>query len=115
MIYAYDCIGKQTAAYAQQCLSKEKPAHLLALTGNPKEVLNNVTCHTLPIKAFHTIPSLGLQIVETVTELIEDQKLIIPDVTICQDGLAGVSSALNELRQGRIGAGRIVLRMGDTP
>ncbi|KAL9612089.1 MAG: hypothetical protein Q9167_003311 [Letrouitia subvulpina] len=110
--YSIDTVGKETATHLQEALhqSGEKTqAHLVGLTGLPKARLPGISYHTVPIKVFHTIPSVGEQTMIWLEQLLIKGILHPPEIEIAAGGLEGVNEALDSLRVGSISGKRIVV------
>ena len=107
--YAIDIVGKETATQLQRTLTADG-AHLLGYTGLPKEDRkDNVTYHTVPIKLFHTSPTVGEQTVCWLEKLLEKQLLTLPEIVQAQGGLGGINAALEILRSGSVSGKRMVV------
>lgn len=114
--FGIDIVGKDTATILQEVLSAydsdTSHAHLLGLTGLPKERDPGVRYHAVPIKAFHTVPAVGESLVLWLEGLLEKKALILPDIIVRrQGGLSDVNAALDFLRSGAASGKRIVIDM----
>ncbi|KAI9802752.1 MAG: hypothetical protein M1825_002774 [Sarcosagium campestre] len=112
--FALDTIGKSTASLLQSTLGTstilgDSRAHLTGLTGLPAEKLETVRPHTVPIKLFHTAPSVGEQIMLWLEQLLKSKSIVLPEVIIQEGGLDGVNNALDILRKGEASNRRIVM------
>lgn len=111
--FAFDCVGKETAGFLQEVLQQSntggKKAHLLGLTGLPKERVANVVHHTVPIKVFHESSVVGEALMKWLEELLLVEALKLPDVEVAEGGLAGINDALDRLRNGSVSGKRIVV------
>ncbi|THC98085.1 hypothetical protein EYZ11_002437 [Aspergillus tanneri] len=117
--YAIDIVGKETATVLQGALDNLEQedgshAHLLGLTGLPKERAANVCHHTVPIKLFHTSPVVGEAIVSWLERLLQSKALELPPIVRVDGGLAGINDSLEILRQGAVSGKRIVVDMAKT-
>lgn len=115
--FALDATSKDTAQLLQSALRPAEDgrrAHLLGLAGMPKQQINGVVHHSLPIKIFHDAPVIGDSIMSWLEELLLDETLQLPQIEIADGGLAGVNGALDRLRQGVVSAKRIVIPVGET-
>ncbi|TKA75382.1 hypothetical protein B0A55_06005, partial [Friedmanniomyces simplex] len=80
--FGIDCTGKETAEYLQQALQQSSSgpkAHLLGLTGLPKETVSGVVHHKLPIKLFHEAPAFGESLMQWLEELLIANSLKLPE------------------------------------
>jgi len=109
--YAIDCVGKLTAKYAIESLDDSRQVYIVGLTGLPKEVPNNVQLCTVPIKTFHSNPTVGIGLMRVVEELLIQKKLVLPDVEVHSGGLGAINEALDRLRRGELSGGRLVIRI----
>ncbi|KAH8424459.1 zinc-binding alcohol dehydrogenase family protein [Aspergillus melleus] len=115
--YAIDIVGKDTANILQQALDDSprddgSHAHLLGLTGLPKEKGENITHHTVPIKLFHSSPAVGEAMVSWLERLLDSGSLQLPEIVRAEGGLAGINDSLEILRQGTASGKRIVVDLG---
>lgn len=112
----FDCVGKESAGQLQSILSQSttgRKAHLLGLTGLPKEKVNNVVQHTVPIKVFHEAPVIGETLMCWLEDLLVVKTLKLPDVEVGEGGLEGINDALDRLRSGTVSGKRIVVPVGE--
>ncbi|GMF80787.1 unnamed protein product [Aspergillus oryzae] len=112
--YAIDIVGKDTATLLQQTLDDAvredgSHAHLLGLTGLPKDRGSNVIYHTVPIKLFHTSPQVGERMVSWLEDLLHSGALQLPEIIRTDGGLGNVNASLELLRQGTASGKRIVV------
>ena len=110
--YGLDTVGKETAGYLQQALNQSRgnrKAHLVGLTGLPKEKLDGIQHHTVPIKAFHSVSGVGEDITNWLERLLVEKKFRTPEIVIANGGLGGINGALDQLRSNRISGKRIVV------
>lgn len=105
--FGIDTIGNETAELLQKALSQH--SHLLGLAGLPKETVPDVIYHSVPIKAFHSIPRFGEAMMIWLEKLLLDVKIAAHQVLIADGGLLGVNQALNWLRNGKTGGKHIVV------
>lgn len=115
--YAIDIVGKDTAALLQRTLDTSvhadgSQAHLLGLTGLPKERVAGVAYHTVPIKLFHTSPVVGHSMVTWLEDLLRSEVLQLPEIVRADGGLAGINGALEILREGTASGKRVVVDLG---
>lgn len=113
--YALDIVGRETATLLERTLDPSSGAHLLGLTGLPKERNPAIKYHTVPIKLFHTAPTVGENIVSWLESLLESGTLTLPEVIHAEGGLEGINAALNVLRSGEASGKRIVVDLGSRP
>lgn len=110
--FAIDIVGKESASFLQKALpqtSSGPRAHLLGLTGLPKEVKEGVVHHKLPIKLFHEAPVVGETLMRWLEALLLANTLKMPRVDIADGGLAGINAALDRMRNGEISGKRLVV------
>lgn len=110
--YSIDTVGKETATHLQEALQQpegESQAHLVGLTGLPKARLPGIRYHTVPIKVFHTVPSIGEQTMIWLEQLLVKGVLQPPEIQIADGGLEGINEALDSLRTGSVSGKRIVV------
>ncbi|KAE8381576.1 chaperonin 10-like protein [Aspergillus bertholletiae] len=112
--YAIDIVGKDTATLLQQTLDDTvhedgSHAHLLGLTGLPKDHNFNIIYHTVPIKLFHTSPQVGERMVSWLEELLQSGALQLPEIIRTEGGLSNINASLELLRQGTASGKRIVV------
>ncbi|KAJ5112551.1 Polyketide synthase enoylreductase [Penicillium argentinense] len=110
--YAVDIVGKQTATILQRALDTSGHAHLLGLTGLPKERDPSIRYHTVPIKLFHEAPAVGESLVRWLETLLHDGTISLPEVVRAEGGLEGINAALETLRSGSVSGKRIVIDLG---
>lgn len=114
--FAVDCVGKESAAHLQDLLAQSttgQRAHLLGLTGLPKEKASNVVHHNVPIKVFHEAPAVGEVLMKWLEDLLIAKALKLPDVEVAEGGLEGINDALDRLRSGTVSGKRIVVPVGE--
>lgn len=122
--YALDTRGKESATLLADLLSSSssasvdkdskgdmRQAHLVGLTGLPKEKVEGVTYHNVPIKAFHEAKELGEAMMGWLEGLLEKGALGTPDKVVVEGGLEGVNGALDLLREGKVSGPRIVVTL----
>ncbi|KAL4913328.1 chaperonin 10-like protein [Aspergillus aurantiobrunneus] len=116
--YAVDIVGKDTATLLQAALDLDiRPngshAHLLGLTGLPKEEDRDerIRYHTVPIKLFHSSREVGEAMVGWLERLIGTGALQLPEVVRAEGGLGGINEALGMLRRGDASGKRIVVEL----
>ncbi|KAI9700152.1 MAG: hypothetical protein M1820_006934 [Bogoriella megaspora] len=111
--YGLDTVGKETATKLQQCLASSsednRKSHLVGLTGLPKETVENVIHHKVPIKVFHDVPQVGESLMTLLEKLLLGRKLLPPEVETAVGGLNGINEALDLLRSGMVTGKRLVV------
>jgi D-arabinose 1-dehydrogenase-like Zn-dependent alcohol dehydrogenase len=111
--FGLDTRGKETALLLAQAMQQggegEKRAHLVGLTGLPKEETKGVVYHSVPIKAFHEAPRVGEGLMLWLETLLEQKLLTTPDIEVAEGGLEGINAALDRLRDGSVNGPRIVV------
>ncbi|KAJ6013889.1 Polyketide synthase enoylreductase [Penicillium herquei] len=107
--YAIDIVGKETATLLERTLDPSNNAHLLGLTGLPKERVPGIKYHTVPIKLFHTAPAVGESLVVWLESLLQSGVLTLPEIIRAEGGLEGINAALDVLRSGEASGKRIVV------
>lgn len=110
--YALDIVGTETATHLERTLNPDGHAHLLGLTGLPKERNPGIQYHTVPIKLFHTAPTVGEAMVCWLEDLLQSTNLTLPEIVHAEGGLEGVNAALETLRSGSVSGKRIVVDLG---
>ncbi|THZ29754.1 GroES-like protein [Aureobasidium pullulans] len=115
--FAVDTVGKETAGHLVQMLQadaqEERRAHLVGLTGVPKEKADGIVFHSVPIKLFHEVPSIGLTLMTWLEKALETQAIALPEVEHAEGGLEGINAALDRMRNGEISGRRLVISVWD--
>ena len=137
--FGIDTTGRETASFLLQALSPgvaepiptrhlDKPSlptppatpqsssslctHLVGLTGLPKQVQPEGTLfHTVPIKLFHEVPSIGRSLVTWLERLLEAGLIIPPEIIDAEHGLESVNKALDRMRNGEIRGGKLIVKL----
>ncbi|KAL4743637.1 oxidoreductase [Aspergillus similis] len=110
--YVLDMVGRETATILQEalCTDPDSPqAHLLGLTGVPKNRHTRIRYHAVPFKLFHICETVAEELMRWLECLLESEALIPPELIVRRDGLAGVNDALMMLRDGSASNRRIVI------
>lgn len=112
--FALDTRGKESAKLLAEAMRSEKTkdgmrAHLVGLTGVPKEPIDGVVYHSVPIKAFHEAPQIGEGLMIWLEVLLERGLIATPDIEVADGGLKGINAALDRLRDGSVNGPRIVV------
>ncbi|PYH98119.1 oxidoreductase [Aspergillus ellipticus CBS 707.79] len=116
--YAIDIVGSETATLLERTLDGSpredgSHAHLLGLTGLPKERKPGVVYHTVPIKLFHSSREVGEGMVGWLEGLLASGVLVLPEVVRHAGGLGNVNASLEVLRGGSVSGKRIVVDLGE--
>lgn len=112
--FGLDTRGKETSKLLAQAMGTSddetrKQAHLVGLTGLPKEPTPGVNYHSVPIKVFHEAPKVGESLMIWLEDLLEQKLLSTPDIEVANGGLAGINAALDRMRDGSVNGPRIVV------
>ncbi|KAL4811150.1 chaperonin 10-like protein [Aspergillus unguis] len=110
--YALDMVGHETAAILSKTLCTSPgslQAHLLGLTGMPKDRHPRICYHSVPIKLFHLCAPVAEGLMYWLEALLEKKALIPPKLIVRRDGLAGVNGALSMLKDGAASGKRVVI------
>lgn len=111
--FAVDTVGKETAGHLAAMLAADtqegKRAHLVGLTGIPKETAEGIVSHSVPIKLFHEVPSIGLALMKWLERALETDAIALPEVEHAKGGLDGINAALDKMRRGEISGRRLVV------
>lgn len=115
--FGLDTVGKETAGYLQEALNQSRgvqQAHLVGLTGLPEEKSAGVKHYTIPIRVFHSVPTIGEQTMEWLEQLLAKDFLRPQDTFVPAGGLESVDEALENMRNGAFPGKRIVVPVGNT-
>jgi NADPH:quinone reductase-like Zn-dependent oxidoreductase len=110
--FALDTRGRETSTLLARAMQPETDgvrSHLMGLTGLPKEPINDVSYHTVPIKTFHEAPDVGEGLVVWLEKLLAQKLIATPDIEVAAGGLEGINAALDRLRDGSVNGPRIVV------
>lgn len=110
--YAIDFVGRETATLLERTLDAtngDTKAHLLGLTGLPKERHPGIAYHTVPIKLFHLSPEVGESMVVWLESLLRDGTLRLPEIVRSPGGLGSVNASLEMLKDGTASGKRVVV------
>lgn len=110
--FGLDTVGKETATYLQESLQRStegRVSHLVGLTGLPKIKLPGIKYHSVPIKIFHSVESVGEKAMDWLEKLLIDEILVPPEIALADGGLEGINEALDKLRSGAISGKRLVV------
>ncbi|ROW14209.1 hypothetical protein VPNG_04323 [Cytospora leucostoma] len=90
------------------------PAHLIGLTGLPKELGNEgAVLHSVPIKLFHEVPAVGHALVTWLERLLEEGLVSPPEIIDIEEGLENVNTGLDKMRRGHISGGKLIVRLDE--
>lgn len=112
--FSLDTRGRDTATLLATAMSKERKdgeprAHLIGLTGIPKLPTEGVVYHSVPIKLFHEIPSVGEGLMIWLEKLLDLRRVSTPEIVVAEGGLEGINEALDRLRDGSVNGPRLVV------
>ena len=108
--FSFNAHGRETAKLLTKAMHGKdgKRAHLVGLTGLPKEAVDGIVYHSVPIKCFHEAPQVGEALMIWLEQLLEQNVLSMLDIEVAPGGLEGINAALDRLRDGSVSA-RIVV------
>ncbi|KAJ6442493.1 enolase C-terminal domain-like protein [Purpureocillium lavendulum] len=131
--FAIDTRGRESASHLLRALSANVPAtgtslsppstppqrprnesraHLVGLTGLPKEhIPSSVSLHTVPVKLFHEVAAVGRALTSWLERLLEAGQISAPRIIDVEDGLERVNPALDRMRRGEISGGKLIVRV----
>ncbi|KAI9798850.1 MAG: hypothetical protein M1833_004353 [Piccolia ochrophora] len=112
--FGVDTVGKETATLLRAAMKvpaegARQDSHLVGLTGLPKDIIEGITHHSVPIKLFHLIPEIGSGIMLWLEELVAHDVIATPEVDVARGGLEGVNDALDTMRRGSTSGRRVVV------
>jgi D-arabinose 1-dehydrogenase-like Zn-dependent alcohol dehydrogenase len=112
--FGLDTRGKETSLLLAQAMQQPGAeargrAHLVGLTGLPKQPTEGVVYHSVPIKAFHESPQVGEGLTIWLEKLLDQKLLATPEIEVAEGGLLGINDALDKLRDGTVNGPRIVV------
>lgn len=113
--FAMDTIGKETATSLLDAVNgfsdnSKIRGHLVGLSGVPKEPKDGVLFHSVPVKLFHEINTIGESLMVWLEALLVAEAISPPDVTVLSGGLAAVNEGLQLMRAGEISGRRLVVQ-----
>jgi len=115
--FGLDIVGKDTATLLQSALFRSEEdgpqAHLVGLTGLPKERDPRIRYHTVPIKIFHCSPAVGESMVSWLERMLESETITLPEIVRAKGGLGGINDALEMLRDNTVSGKRIVVGLDE--
>ncbi|KID82539.1 GroES-like protein [Metarhizium guizhouense ARSEF 977] len=92
--------------------AKRRRGHLVGLAGLPKgSEGDDVVLHTVPIKLFHEVESIGGALVAWAAALLDKSLLLPPDIVDVEYGLDSVNAGLDRMRNGEISGGKLVVKV----
>ena len=73
LYYAVDVVGKESAGMLQSLLHVDatRKSHLASIVSSPKESVDSVVNHKVPVKLFHEVPRLGAALMQLLEDLLE--------------------------------------------
>jgi len=119
--FAIDTRGRDTAILLLNALKayngvaedvpEGEQAHLIGLTGLPKQPRAGVRYHAVPIKLFHEVHEVGEALMVWLETLLQTGEIRPPDILGVEQGLEGVNVGLEKMRKGDISGGRLVVNL----
>lgn len=86
--------------------------HLIGMSGLPKKTPSqNVLLHSVPIKLFHEVPSVGVALCRWLERLLEQEYIHPPDIVGIENGLDSINLGLDRMRKGHISGGKLVVQV----
>ncbi|CBQ73385.1 conserved hypothetical protein [Sporisorium reilianum SRZ2] len=118
--YAMDCVSSTTASLCLSALTASggKEKELICLAGNPKADVGAVRVHKISFSTtfYHADGGFAQRVLAYVTRLLDEGRLKACRPEVLPDGLAGIRSGLELLREGKAPRARkLVVRVSDTP
>ncbi|KAI2601981.1 GroES-like protein [Hypoxylon sp. NC1633] len=109
---AIDLVGPKTAGLALDAVSKVRPVAFapLAMMSGSQVVPPNVVIHTVEMKQF-VLDKSNVRFTEELGKLLEDGKLILPELHLIDGGLHSVQDGLEVLKKGNLKGKKLVVRM----
>ncbi|EKD16923.1 uncharacterized protein L3040_006210 [Drepanopeziza brunnea f. sp. 'multigermtubi'] len=116
--FGLDTRGRESAAMLAKVMQSQTDdqdgnaharAHLVGLVAVPKEPIDGVVYHSVPIKAFHEAPAVGEGMMVWLEKLLSQKLIHTPDIEVAGGGLEGINAALDKLRDGSVNGPRIVV------
>ncbi|KAF2667823.1 GroES-like protein [Microthyrium microscopicum] len=113
--FGIDTIGKITASSLSETLQTTSDdtitrSHLIGLSGVPKENKEGLAYHTVPIKLFHEVQSVGESLMVWLEKLLKDSEISLPDTLVLPGGLGAINDGLDMMRRGEISGKRLVIK-----
>ncbi|KAH9984704.1 GroES-like protein [Xylariaceae sp. FL0662B] len=107
-----DLVGPKTAALALDVVSKDAPVSFapLAMMSSSQATPGNVTVHTVEMKQF-VLDRSNVCYTEELGKLLEDGKIILPELHLIEGGLHVVQESLEILKKGKMKGRKLVVRI----
>lgn len=111
--FGLDTYGRESAKLLARAIQGKDQehgtrGHLVGLTGLPKEAIDGIVYHSVPIKSFHEAPQVGEGLMVWLEQLLEQNSFSMLDIEVAPGGLEGINAALDRLRDGSVSS-RIVV------
>ncbi|KAI1408311.1 GroES-like protein [Hypoxylon sp. FL1857] len=109
---AIDLVGPKTAALALDVVSKDRPVAFapLAMMSSSQIIPENVLVHTVEMKQF-VLDKSNVRYTEELGILLEEGKIILPELHLIDGGLQSVQGGLEMLKKGNLKGKKLVVRM----
>ncbi|RSL81147.1 hypothetical protein CEP51_006049 [Fusarium floridanum] len=85
------------------------PAHIVGMSGLPKQASAGVIFHTMPVKLYHEVPEVGEALSSWLEKLLATRALVPPRIIDVEDGLHNVNKGLDRMRKGEISGGKLLV------
>ncbi|RSL64578.1 hypothetical protein CEP53_004018 [Fusarium sp. AF-6] len=85
------------------------PAHIVGMSGLPKQASAGVIFHTMPVKLYHEVPEVGEALSSWLERLLATRALVPPRIIDVEDGLHNVNKGLDRMRKGEISGGKLLV------
>lgn len=110
--YAIDLVGTGTAALVLESVSRGEPVAFapLAMMASSQVVPENVTTHTVEMKQF-VLDKTNVIYTKELGRLLEEHKLVLPELHLIEGGLDVVQEGLEILKKGNMKGKKLVVRM----
>ena len=89
-------------------LNLELKSHIVGLSGLPKQKLDGIVHHAVPVKVFHEVSEVGEAIMSWLQRLLEEGKLQPPRILGSVVGFENIYNGLDRMRAREISGGRLV-------
>ncbi|KAI0880628.1 GroES-like protein [Annulohypoxylon maeteangense] len=109
---AIDLVGPKTAALSLSAVSKDEPVHFapLAMISSSQAIPENVVVHTVEMKQF-VLDKTNVRYTEELGRLLENDKIVLPELHLIEGGLHSVEGGLEMLKKGNLKGKKLVVRM----
>ncbi|KAL7623517.1 hypothetical protein AAE478_007200 [Parahypoxylon ruwenzoriense] len=109
---AIDLVGPKTAALVLDSVSKSQPVAFapLAMMSSSQVVPENVVVHTVEMKQF-VLDKSNVRYTKELGTLLEDDKIVLPELHLIDGGLHSVKEGLEILKKGNLKGKKLVVRM----